>query len=116
MVRNWWLKKKLYSNFNDAEIISGNNKRERFFVPRINVEQNKSCFPSLEASPVSVISAFTMTISKLQGQLFERDDFCLLSLFLDINKFIFLFIFILIINRTLLLKIEHLQKKNVKTL
>jgi hypothetical protein len=41
------VKKGLRSNFNDAEIISGSNQGEGFFIPRINFEQSKITFPSV---------------------------------------------------------------------
>jgi len=90
----------------------GNNKnRECFLIPRISLEQVKLPSVQCEASPIDCESAFTIVITTLQGQPFDRDDLDLLNLFLDKKKLILRLMFnICIKKRKLYQVIEHLRK------
>ena len=65
--------KALHTNLIDAEIITGSNKGERVFIPRIKLQPSESTIPfKIERRQFPVIPAFAMTINKSQGQSFDK--------------------------------------------
>jgi ATP-dependent DNA helicase PIF1 len=65
--------KALQTNFIDAEIITGSNKGERVFIPRIILQPSESTLPfKMQRRQFPINLAFAMTINKSQGQSFDR--------------------------------------------
>ena len=65
--------KSLHKNFIGAEIISGSNKGEEVFIPRIILEPSEASLPfKMRRIQFPIILAFAMTINKSQGQSFEH--------------------------------------------
>jgi ATP-dependent DNA helicase PIF1 len=65
--------KPLQTNFIGAEIITGSNKGERVFIPRIILQPSVSTLHlKMQRRQFPINLAFAMTINKSQGQSFYR--------------------------------------------
>ena len=62
-----------HQHFIVATIITGRNKGDNVFIPRIDLSPSENTLPfQMKRRKVPVILAFAMTVNKSQGQSFEH--------------------------------------------